>query len=466
MDLNYHKKRTSYILKNLEPIIKKANIEKLQKVEPYRNNVNKAIKVIEDFIYEKGRIIYGGLALNEFIKLQNKNDAIYEEDSLQIPDYDIYTPEPINDLIYICNKLFNLGFTDVYGRSAVHNDTYTINLDSINSSIIDLHYVWKQQYNLIPKKKIGKFFYTDPEFMYIDIYKIYTDPLLSWDFRLEKSFKRGSLLEYHYPITKPQTKFNPDSYTIKDSIRIDIIKYLIKSYLINNQNIIMINEFVYNYFMKKCNSNYKINISHIEILTSNIQTTYDNILELLYLKYKKDLITKKYYHQFFELFDNSVEIYYDSKLIIKIYKNLNRCVPYITVNIDTNPKDNINLISFHGLLLHYYSYLFYYKCHNNYDEYIFTKHLIYNLISEREKYLKKNNLTGIEKSIFKELIIDCKYKTVDARILNNIAIQQRLKDKKPPIFQYKPRQRILNKAPDFKFSNSSGNEINIKKNEN
>ena len=162
MDLEYHKKRTSYILENIDPIIKKARLENLQKVEPYRHEVNKAIKVVEDYIAEKGRIIYGGLAMNEFIKIKNKDDVIYEENPVNIPDYDIYTPDPMNDLIYIANKLFHMGFTDVYGQEAVHMDTYTIKLDSINQ-ILDLHYVWSPHFNLIPKKKIGRFYYVSED---------------------------------------------------------------------------------------------------------------------------------------------------------------------------------------------------------------------------------------------------------------------------------------------------------------
>ena len=68
MDLEYHKKRTQSIIQNLDPFEKKANLQKFQKVEPYRFETNKAVKVVEDFIAEKGRIIYGGLAINEFIK--------------------------------------------------------------------------------------------------------------------------------------------------------------------------------------------------------------------------------------------------------------------------------------------------------------------------------------------------------------------------------------------------------------
>lgn len=459
MDLEYHKKRTQSIIQNLDPFVKKANLQKFQKVEPYRSETNKAVKVVEDFIAEKGRIIYGGLAMNEFIKLKNKKDAIYEEDTIKLPDYDIYSPDPINDIIQISNKLFHMGFKDVRCLEAAHAGTYTIHLDPINSNLVDIHYVWTPHYHLIEKKKIGRFYYVAPEFMYIDIYKIYTDPLLAWDFRLEKMYTRGSLMEYYYPIQKPDSKFDVNIITPKNQEIIDILKYIINEYLINNNHIIITNAICYNFFIKKSNPELNVNIPHIELITNNIKTIYENILQILYKKYKKELITIKYFHPFFELFDNSIEIYYNNILIVKLYKNMNRCIPFIEVNTDSKSKDKIHLISFHGLLFHYYSYLFYYKYKKDHDKYKFTKHLIYNLIIGRELFLKKNNLIGNEKTIFRELIINCKYKTQEDRMLHQKIVKKRLEDRKPPVYSYKPGQKKTNNAPNFKFTNTSGNEM-------
>ena len=45
----------------------------------------------------------------------------------------------------------------------------------------------------------------------IDLYKIYTDPLLSYDFRIEKVFKRTSLLEKYYKISYNSSKIKQNN---------------------------------------------------------------------------------------------------------------------------------------------------------------------------------------------------------------------------------------------------------------
>ena len=65
---------------------------------------------------------------------------------------------------------------------------------------MDLHYVWKGLYHKLPTQTINGLVYIDPSFIFVDIYKVYTDPLLSFDFRIEKMFHRGSILEKYYSV--------------------------------------------------------------------------------------------------------------------------------------------------------------------------------------------------------------------------------------------------------------------------
>ena len=191
----FNKKRLELISKNIDNVIEKAVIESGKKLEPLKENIDKALEVVEKFIIDNSRIIYGGLAQNELIKIKSKKDAFYKDNNLEIPDYDIYSPEPIKDLIYLANTLYDMGFRQVSFSEAVHLNTYTLRLNKVTGAILDIHYVWNPHYKTIPKQKIGKFYYASPEFIFIDLYKIYTDPLVSFKLRIEKVFKRTSLLE-------------------------------------------------------------------------------------------------------------------------------------------------------------------------------------------------------------------------------------------------------------------------------
>ena len=106
--------RINKILDNIDNIIYEATLERHKHVIPYRKDVNRALDVITKFIKSNNRIIYGGLSQNEFIKTKNKNEAFYKENSLDIPDFDIYSPTPLADLVLLTNDLYMKGFLESY----------------------------------------------------------------------------------------------------------------------------------------------------------------------------------------------------------------------------------------------------------------------------------------------------------------------------------------------------------------
>ena len=460
MDFDFHKKRTNMIIDNIDSVVNKAFQKKNVVIEPFRKDTLVAMKIVTDFIIEKGRIIYGGIAQNEFIKLKNKDDAFYKEDSQEIPDYDIYSPEPIKDLVFLVNKLYDNGFTQVHGREAVHEGTYTIILDRITGPILDIHYVWNPHYNNIPKKKIGNFYYADPEFMMIDMYKICTDPLLSFDFRIEKVFKRTSLLEQLYPIKADRNNFNKKIFNnMNDKIK-NIINKIVTEYVSNNTTVIISGIYCYNFYAQQVNKNNMVNLDHLTLVTDNIYRVCDQILNILIKLNLKDDISTVIYHPFFETFDKKIQIKYKDTVIVEIFGNMGRCIPYITHKDKSNL--NINFISFHGLLLHFYGCLFMYKYNKKYNKLDFFKNIIYNLYETRNNYLKSKKLTGLEEGIFAELIVDCRFKTEDARLKQDKKIKQNIKKGKAAMFTYRPSQKKMNESnlPQFIFNNTSGNIIN------
>ena len=453
MDLEYHKYRTKQIEKKLDSIILDSKRKRLNKLNPKKKDVDRAFNIVTDYIKTKKRIIYGGIAINELIKLKNPKDKIYDEINLDYPDYDIYTPDPIFDMIFITNKLYNMGFKDVNAKESIHDGTYSIRLDNVTGVILDLTYVWDKHYYFIPKRKIGDLYYIDYEFAFIDLYKICTDPLLSYEFRITKAFHRTSLLEYYYPIISRNAKFQIDFF---DKPNEKINNIIINQYIKFNENIIVSGLSAYNIFMEKLNKSNQININYLSIITDDIEKSYNEVIKLLINnKIEKNKITKKKYNKLFEIFDKRILIFYNNKIIISIMGNMNRCIPYITVK-------NINYISFHTLLLHLHYYLYYYRIEKRFDVVEFTKNLITILHETRLQYLKKNKLLGIEKdNIISELITNCKFNTIDARMLFNEKIKNNIKLKKMYIFSYFPDKKLieLNKLPKFSYPNTSGSEI-------
>ena len=87
MSKTFSYNRKKEVLDNINDIIKKNENLKKNKMLPKHDKIKSASKIVFDFIKKNNRIIYGGLAINEAIKIKNKELVIYEDDD-DIPDYD------------------------------------------------------------------------------------------------------------------------------------------------------------------------------------------------------------------------------------------------------------------------------------------------------------------------------------------------------------------------------------------
>ena len=104
------------INKNIDTIIKEANIYSKNILEPTISEFKQVKKIILEYIIEKKRVIYGGFAVDIYIKSKNINDKIYDDNDFK--DVEFYSFEPLVDLKNICDILYEKNFKDVMGRQA------------------------------------------------------------------------------------------------------------------------------------------------------------------------------------------------------------------------------------------------------------------------------------------------------------------------------------------------------------
>ena len=93
------------------------------------SNQRNPFDIAIDFIKDKGIKIYGGLALNEYIK--QHEDPFYGEETF--PDYDVYSPNSWAHAKQLARRLYDAGFKYVEARSSILNDdkhqTYKVSAD-------------------------------------------------------------------------------------------------------------------------------------------------------------------------------------------------------------------------------------------------------------------------------------------------------------------------------------------------
>ncbi|RYE12704.1 MAG: hypothetical protein EOP34_10310, partial [Rickettsiales bacterium] len=380
------------------------------------------MKSIFEFIKQKKRKIYGGTALNEVIKLNNPDDAIY--DDYKFSDVEFYSPEPVVDLVELCNKLHNEGYKHVVGQEADHHETYSI--FSNFTLYCDITYVPKRVYVGIQTIIIKELFYTYPHFMLIDYLRMFNDPMNSarrWD----KAFHRKYLLLKYYPIEHHNNplKLPPLNKTVEkiiEKVKLDYIKK-------GKQNDIIITGYeAYNFFVtyaggqansekmartQKQTSNIEdllANVEYIELVSVNYKKTVTEIYN--YLKGIVDDKNKLSITEFFPLFQFTnyvTAIKYNEITVVKVYQCDGLCIPQLKTT------SGYMYVTYQYLLMSMLISKFRAHLDKDKESYFNYSIAISNLIKIRNIFLTKNKLGIINDTPFGEFKIGCVGTTVSIK---------------------------------------------------
>ena len=172
------------------------NIEK-QEMERKVNSddVVKMIAILEKFLRRKKCICYGGTAINNILPEQ----ARFYDKTLEIPDYDFYSPDALADAKELADNYKEAGFSDIEAKSGVHHGTFKVFVNY--TPIADITYLHPVIYKSILKDaiRIDGINYAPPDFLRMGMYLELSRPAGDVS-RWEKVLKRLTLLNAHYPL--------------------------------------------------------------------------------------------------------------------------------------------------------------------------------------------------------------------------------------------------------------------------
>jgi hypothetical protein len=172
-----------------------------QAIEKYTDEIKEIIQILEDFLRRKKLICYGGTAINNILP----KEAQFYKDSTDIPDYDFYTTEPMEDAIELANIYHSLGFDNVEAKSGVHFGTFKVSVQFIQ--IADITLLTKELFDALEKEsiEISGIKYASPLFLRMNCYLELSRPMGDIT-RWEKVASRLKLIEEHYPIKMEKCK--------------------------------------------------------------------------------------------------------------------------------------------------------------------------------------------------------------------------------------------------------------------
>ena len=179
------------------------NVDKIEGEELLRNpEVKTIIEVVEEFLKKKKRICYGGTAINALLP---PDDQFYDP-LVELPDYDFFSPTPMEDAKELANIYYKKGFARIEAKAGVHAGTFKVFVNFI--PVADITYLVPELFKKIKKEAISirGILYSPPNFlrmlMYLELSRPKGNPS-----RWEKVLKRISLLNKNYPLRGKHCEF-------------------------------------------------------------------------------------------------------------------------------------------------------------------------------------------------------------------------------------------------------------------
>jgi hypothetical protein len=186
------------------------------------------ISIVENFIKKKALVCYGGISINALLPEQDK---IYNED-IDLPDYDFFSPNALNDAKELADLYFEKGYTEVEAKAGQHHGTFKVFVNF--QGVADITLIPSKLYNIIKKKaiRVNGILYTDPNFLRMSMYLELSRPAGDTS-RWEKVLKRLILLNKHYPLTDLQCGTIDFQRKMENENKADEIYETVKNAFIN-----------------------------------------------------------------------------------------------------------------------------------------------------------------------------------------------------------------------------------------
>jgi hypothetical protein len=241
-------------------------------------DVQKIIDIVEEFIKRKKLICYGGTAINNILP---EEDRFYNKE-VEVPDYDFFSQNALNDAKELADIYYKKGFIDVEAKSGQHHGTYKVFVNYI--AVADITYLPKQIYTAIKDDAISVdgILYAPPNFLRMSMYLELSRPAGDIS-RWEKVLKRLALLNKNYYISDVNCNDINFQREMNNNINEDKIYETVKNTLIN-QGVVFFGGFaniLYSQYMP-ANLRKKIeNIPDFDVLSNNPEQTSAIIKERL-----------------------------------------------------------------------------------------------------------------------------------------------------------------------------------------
>jgi hypothetical protein len=202
--------------------------EKLEKRMVAAPEIKEMIKIVEEFIKRKGLVAYGGIAINALLP---EDEKIYDDD-LDLPDYDFFSPNALEDAKELADIYYKRGYTEVEAKSGQHAGTFKVFVNFLGMA--DVTGIPKELYDAIKSKAVmvDGIYYTDANFLKMSMFLELSRPAGDTS-RWEKVLKRLQLINKNYPMDDDKCDYMNFQRKMGDEEKGDEIYEIVKNAFIN-----------------------------------------------------------------------------------------------------------------------------------------------------------------------------------------------------------------------------------------
>ena len=321
----------------------------VESVKKLLNTMDNKTKANYDFIsYIKRNIKYINLSDCFYpIDIDFKTDYAISEPH----DIDLYSYKPLEIAEEIFYKCLEMGYKSACIIEAIHHGTYSVrirNPDGTTFNVCDLTYIPISYFNRIPYDEINGMLMVKDKWVFLDFYKMFSDPVCS-SFRFEevynnrlKPFEKYFNFAYKpQPLIIENTEIIKPVYDILENFKFtdSIISTGFKAY--NNFLSYVGGNRSRNYFNYIKNYCYEfISVNYEEDNKTLQQLFNENNIEFSIIKRQRFCYYKDY----------TTEYWINNNLVCIIYANNNISIPYLLYR----EKDNIYKYSCHTFTIYHF----------------------------------------------------------------------------------------------------------------
>jgi hypothetical protein len=164
--------------------------------------LQKGFKIVEQFIRDRGLVLYGGMAIDFALRL--KNSSIYAEDA--IPDYDMFSPDSVKDSYDLTEIFRAAGMQNAKSVVGLYVRAMKNSVSQRRSWVADIAYIPSNIFKQLPTLVYKGMKIIHPHYQMVDMHQAMSAPFQSPTMgepifgRISKDITRYNIFVEKYPL--------------------------------------------------------------------------------------------------------------------------------------------------------------------------------------------------------------------------------------------------------------------------